>query len=92
MLHVTPPMAPCSVLKSDSSLHDANGYLTVNKFTLQHDKYPNIFGIGDCTNIPTSKTAAAVGKLEYNFNMYIRTVSEENLNGERFFKGKFAGE
>jgi sulfide:quinone oxidoreductase len=33
-----------------------------NKLTLQHNKYPNVFGIGDCTSLPTSKTAAAAGK------------------------------
>lgn len=33
--------------------------MDVNKETLQHTKYANVFGIGDCTNIPTSKTAAA---------------------------------
>jgi hypothetical protein len=24
-------------------------------------RYPNIFGLGDCTNAPTSKTAAGAG-------------------------------
>lgn len=43
-----------------SPLADANGFVDVNKETLQHKKYPNIFAIGDCTNIPTSKTAAAI--------------------------------
>ena len=38
---------------------DATGFMDVNKETLQHTKYTNVFGIGDCTNIPTSKTAAA---------------------------------
>ncbi len=41
---------------------DEAGYLSVDKETLQHTKYNNIFGIGDCTNVPTAKTAAAVGK------------------------------
>jgi sulfide:quinone oxidoreductase len=27
--------------------------------TLQHTRYPNVFGIGDCAAVPTSKTAAA---------------------------------
>lgn len=59
MLHVTPPMGPIKVLKS-SPLSDEAGWLDVNKHNLQHKKYPNIFGIGDCTNLPTSKTGAAV--------------------------------
>nr|XP_046199587.1 sulfide:quinone oxidoreductase, mitochondrial-like isoform X2 [Oncorhynchus gorbuscha] len=59
MLHVTPPMGPNPVIKG-SSLADEGGWLDVNKETLQHNKYPNVFGIGDCTNLPTAKTAAAV--------------------------------
>ncbi|MBN3290123.1 SQOR protein, partial [Polypterus senegalus] len=59
MLHVTPPMGPPDVLKR-SSLADEAGWLDVDKDMLQHKKYPNVFGIGDCTNLPTAKTAAAV--------------------------------
>lgn len=59
MLHVTPPMGPSSVIKG-SPLADEIGWLDLNKETLQHTKYPNVFGIGDCTNLPTSKTGAAV--------------------------------
>ena len=61
MLHVTPPMSSPDVLKAHPMLTDAAGFLDVNKETLQHTKYKNIFGTGDCTNIPTAKTAAAVG-------------------------------
>ena len=58
MLHVTPPQIAPSVL---SPLADpASGFANVNKFTLQHVEYPNIFALGDCCNVPTSKTAAAV--------------------------------
>lgn len=60
MLHVVPPMSSPDVLKSCQSLTDSAGYLDVNKETLQHIRYPNVFGIGDCTNVPTSKTAAAI--------------------------------
>ena len=60
MLHVCPPMSAPDVLKK-STLVDSAGFLDVVKETGQHKQYQNIFGIGDCTNIPTSKTAAAVG-------------------------------
>ncbi|KAJ8343584.1 hypothetical protein SKAU_G00309130 [Synaphobranchus kaupii] len=59
MLHVTPPMGPPEVLKGNL-LADPNGWLDVDKDNLQHKTYPNVFGIGDCTNLPTAKTAAAV--------------------------------
>ncbi|CAN7980465.1 unnamed protein product [Ixodes pacificus] len=60
MLHVTPPMTAPAVLKTGASFADAAGFLDVNPTTLQHKTYPNVFGIGDCTNVPTAKTAAAV--------------------------------
>ncbi|XP_077991049.1 LOW QUALITY PROTEIN: sulfide:quinone oxidoreductase, mitochondrial-like [Glandiceps talaboti] len=59
MLHVCPPMEPPRVLQS-STLSDSTGFMDVVKETCQHKQYPNVFGIGDCTNIPISRTAAAV--------------------------------
>ena len=62
MLHVTPPMGPFDAIKNCQELVDGAGFVNVNKETLQHVNYKNVFGIGDCTNIPVAKTAAAVGK------------------------------
>jgi len=36
--------------------------LSVDHHTLQHLKYPNIFGLGDVAALPTAKTGAAVRK------------------------------
>jgi sulfide:quinone oxidoreductase len=33
-----------------------------DKFTLQHPRFPNVFPIGDCSGLPTSKTGAAIRK------------------------------
>ena len=59
MMHVSPPMGPLPVIK-ESLIADANGWVDVNKGTMQHARFSNVFAIGDCTNVPTSKTAAAV--------------------------------
>lgn len=58
-LHVTPPMGPIPQVKN-SPLAAANGYVDVDKHTLQHNKYKNVFSIGDTANLPTSKTIAAI--------------------------------
>lgn len=58
-LHVTPPMSPHSYI-AESGIGDASGYVSLNKDTLRHNKYPNVWGLGDCTSLPTSKTAAAI--------------------------------
>lgn len=59
MLHVGPHMSAPSFLKN-SPLSDAAGWIDVDKNTLQSTKYDNVFALGDCTNTPNSKTAAAV--------------------------------
>lgn len=59
LLHAVPPMGAHSYI-ADSGLADAAGYLNVDQYTLRHNEYPNIWGIGDCTSAPNAKTAAAI--------------------------------
>jgi len=61
LLHVTPPMGPPTFL-ANSPLADSGGWLDVDKSTLRHIKFPNVFALGDCSNLPTSKTGAAIRK------------------------------
>jgi sulfide:quinone oxidoreductase len=61
MIHVTPPQGPCDFVKQ-SPLANADGWIDVDKTSLQHVRYPNVFALGDCSNLPTSKTAAAIRK------------------------------
>lgn len=59
LLHVVPPQSAPEVIKQ-SPLADASGWVAVDKHTLQHTTYKTVFGLGDCTTTPNSKTAAAV--------------------------------
>ena len=59
MIHVTPPMGPPDCLVG-SPISDETGFVDVDKITMRHKKYSNIFAIGDCANSPNGKTAAAV--------------------------------
>lgn len=61
MLHITPPQSSPDFIKS-SPLANADGWVDVDKFTTQHTKYPNVFSLGDCSSLPTSKTGAAIRK------------------------------
>ena len=45
----------------DSPISNADGFVEVDKDYLQSTKYENVFALGDCSNLPTSKTAAAIG-------------------------------
>jgi sulfide:quinone oxidoreductase len=61
MIHVTPPMSAPDCIKQ-STLRDEKGWCDVNKETLQHTRYENVFSLGDASNLPTSKTGAAIRK------------------------------
>lgn len=61
MLHVTPPMGPPNFLAS-SPLADSHGWVDVDRDTLRHLRFPNVFAAGDCSSLPTSKTGAAIRK------------------------------
>lgn len=61
LLHVTPPMGPPSYI-AKSPLADKDGWVEVNSETLRHTRFANVFGIGDGSNLPTSKTGAAIRK------------------------------
>lgn len=66
-IHVVPPMrAPDAVKNSDLAWKEgpmaAGGWLEVDKTTLQHRRYKNVFGIGDINGTPRGKTAATVKK------------------------------
>jgi len=60
-MHVTPPQSAPDFVRN-SPLANAAGWVDVNKLTLQHIRYPNIFSLGDAAALPTSKTGAAVRK------------------------------
>ncbi|MEZ5047358.1 MAG: FAD/NAD(P)-binding oxidoreductase [Chitinophagaceae bacterium] len=62
--HAVPPQSAPDFIKQ-SPLADSNnpfGYVEVNKNTMQHTRFENIFALGDCTNAPCSKTGAAIRK------------------------------
>ncbi|KAF9166749.1 hypothetical protein DFQ26_006962 [Actinomortierella ambigua] len=58
-LHVVPPMSAPDFIKA-SPLSNADGWVDVNKETMRHTKFNNVYALGDCSSLPTSKTAAAI--------------------------------
>ena len=61
LLHITPPQkAPDEI--GNSAIGSSKGWVPVNKETLQHVKYSNIFAIGDIAAVPMGKTGGSVRK------------------------------
>lgn len=61
LLHVVPPQVSPDFIRH-SPLADAAGWCEVNPQSLQHLRYPHIFGLGDVCSTTNAKTAAAVRK------------------------------
>ena len=79
MMHFVPQQsAPDWIKSSPLSTGDMNGYVEVDKHTMQHVRYPNVFALGDAGSTPNSKTGAAIRKQA--------PVVVDNIDA--FFKGR----
>ena len=61
MLHVVPPQVAPQFL-ANSPLAAESGFTDVDQHTLRHNRYDNVFGLGDGGSMPNAKTAAAARK------------------------------
>jgi len=64
VLHVVPPQSAPDWVKKTALADPANpaGYIEIDKHTMQHTRYPNVFSLGDAGSSPNSKTGAAIRK------------------------------
>ncbi len=65
ILHVCPPQsAPDFIKRSPLAWQDGGtkGWVKAHKHTLQHPEHPEVFALGDASDLPTSRTGAAIRK------------------------------
>jgi sulfide:quinone oxidoreductase len=64
MAHVVPPQSAPDWIKGGPLADPENpmGYVEVDKHTMQHTRFPNVFALGDAGSTPNSKTGAAIRK------------------------------
>lgn len=61
-IHISPPTAAVDAVANSPlgwQKGSAKGWLEVDRETLQHKRYPNVFGIGDVCGIPIGKTGGS---------------------------------
>ena len=61
-IHIVPPMSPVDAVKNSLlgwQKGTGKGWLEVDKYTLQHLRYNNVFGVGDVCGIPQCKTGGS---------------------------------
>jgi sulfide:quinone oxidoreductase len=64
VMHLVPPQSAPDWIKK-GPLADPNnpaGYVEIDKHTMQHTRYANVFSLGDAGSSPNSKTGAAIRK------------------------------
>jgi sulfide:quinone oxidoreductase len=63
VLHVTPPQSAPDFIQKGPLAHAQGpnkGWVKADKYTLQHPDYPEVFALGDASDLPTSRTGAAI--------------------------------
>ena len=63
------------------------GWLDVDHHTMQHNKFLNIFGLGDVAALPTAKTGAAIRKQVPIVVDNLAKLMEENKIGSMSYNG-----
>ncbi len=86
MLHTAPPSVAPKFIQ-DSSLVNDDKWLDVDHHTMQHNKYANIFGVGDVAALPTAKTGAAVRKQVPVVVDNIMMLIKQNSIGTKSYNG-----
>ncbi|MER6026213.1 FAD/NAD(P)-binding oxidoreductase [Streptomyces sp. NPDC001851] len=63
-MHLVPPQSAPGWLKTSELADPENpaGYVEIDKHSMRHARYPEIFALGDAGSSPNSKTGAAVRK------------------------------
>lgn len=86
MLHLAPPQSAPDFIKQ-SPFANENGWMDVDINTLQSNKYPNVFGLGDVAALPTAKTGAAIRKQAPVVVGNILHLMENNTLGDKKYDG-----
>lgn len=91
MLHIAPPQsAPDFVRNSPLAYADGpnKGWLEVDVNSLQHKRYPNVFGMGDSAALPTAKTGAAIRKqAPVVTGNILHLIKHSKLNDKQKYEG-----
>lgn len=86
MLHTAPPSVAPQFIQESNLVNEA-GWVDVDIHTMQHKKYPNIFGLGDVAALPTAKTGAAIRKQVPIVVDNLSKLIESKVLGKQSYEG-----
>ncbi len=86
LLHIAPPQTAPKFIQESKLVNDA-GWLDVDHHSMQHKKYPFIFGLGDVAALPTAKTGAAIRKQVPVVVDHLMSLIAQNKLGQMSYNG-----
>ncbi len=90
MLHTPPPQSAPDFIRNSklAKPEDPYGWVDVDKHTLQHVRYANVYSLGDASSTPNAKTGAAVRKqAPVLVENLLDTMKNETLAGNPTYDG-----
>eukprot|EP00759_Apiculatamorpha_spiralis_P025685 PhF_6_TR29078/c0_g1_i1/m.42386/K17218/sqr; sulfide:quinone oxidoreductase len=82
LLVLEPEVSAPAALRFSPLASTKSGFAEVDPKTLQHKKYPNVFAVGDCADLPTGRSAAAtLTQSHVAVHNIIRYMEKKPLNG-----------
>jgi len=86
-MHITPPMVAAEEI-AKSPIGSGKGWVPVDKETLQHVKFPNVFALGDIAGVPMGKTGGSARK---QYKVVVDNVITMMEGGDINNNHKYAG-
>jgi hypothetical protein len=83
LLHVVPPQSAPDFIKKSPLANEA-GWVDVDRNSMQHTKYANVFSLGDAGSTPNAKTGAAVRKQAPVVTGNILSMMDHNKSTRRW--------
>ena len=86
MLHTAPPSVAPKFVKESVLVNEA-GWVDVDHQTMQHNRFANIFSLGDVSALPTAKTGAAIRKQVPIVVDNIYLLLKQHVMGTKVYNG-----
>ncbi|HHH19582.1 MAG TPA: NAD(P)/FAD-dependent oxidoreductase [Campylobacterales bacterium] len=86
-IHITPPMIAAEEIGS-SPIGSGKGWVPVDKETLQHVKFKNVFALGDIAGVPMGKTGGSARK---QYKVVVDNILTMMEGGDINQNGRYAG-
>jgi sulfide:quinone oxidoreductase len=90
LMHLAPPQSAPDFIRESKLAHQDGpnkGWIETNHYTMQHQRYANVFAIGDAAALPTAKTGAAIRKQAPVLVAHLMAQMKNQAQPEKTYNG-----